>query len=229
MEYPGYGIYKGTCSERKILFDALTVYKYINAQLKVEEKDIIVFGRSIGSGPASYIAATQKPGILILLSAFTSIRSVAKHYIGRVGQYLIKQRFDNMSHITEVKCPTLFIHGKKDPLIPAKHSQRLFGKTVSYFCDIYKTFLLKDACSSVKKKLIIRQDMTHNELDFYDDLSVPISDFLKAIGWISFGDLQEGIAFPRSLFADPTVRVRSNSCHKTNCMYSLNPPTSKCK
>ena len=43
--------------------------------------DIIVFGRSLGSGPATHLASTRTPSFLILMSPFTSIRNIAKNVL----------------------------------------------------------------------------------------------------------------------------------------------------
>ena len=107
--------------------DAETIYEYLTETLKIKSQDIMLFGRSIGTGPATWIAAHKNPGLLILMSAFTSIRKVVKHVAGSFAQYLIKERFKNIDTIKEVKCPVFLVHGKKDTLIPFKHSQQLFG------------------------------------------------------------------------------------------------------
>lgn len=64
-------------NEDNILEDALYVYDYVNQVLGVEEQNIIIFGRSMGSGPACHVAAKRKPGCLLLMSAFKSIRAIA--------------------------------------------------------------------------------------------------------------------------------------------------------
>ena len=54
VEYPGYGVYstdQGPSAE-SIIKDAETVYKFIRDELGWHESDIIVAGKSIGSGPA---------------------------------------------------------------------------------------------------------------------------------------------------------------------------------
>lgn len=50
VEYPGYGIYKGKCSSEQILMDAEYVYDYLTQIVKIDQENIIIFGRSIGSG-----------------------------------------------------------------------------------------------------------------------------------------------------------------------------------
>ena len=96
--------------------------------VKVDPREIRVLGRSIGSGPASYLASRKCIGALVLMSAFTSIRDLAKDLAGLWAKYLIRERFDNLKAITKVYCPTFFVHGQQDTLIPHHHSKRLHGK-----------------------------------------------------------------------------------------------------
>ena len=127
VEYPGYGLYKGTANESQIFEDSEIVYDYLIKGLKLHPQQIILFGRSIGSGPATYLAARKKVGALILMSAFTSIRSVVKDLAGAWAQFIIKERFNNLEEIVKVTCPTFFVHGQKDRLVPYSHSERLHG------------------------------------------------------------------------------------------------------
>ncbi len=61
VEYPGYGIYEddGGCDAEKITEDCDIVYKFIFQEIEqLEERDVLLFGRSMGSGPATYLAST---------------------------------------------------------------------------------------------------------------------------------------------------------------------------
>ena len=69
-------------NEKNILMSALYVYDYVNKVIGIEEDNIILFGRSIGSGPATYVASKRKPGALLLMSAFKSIRDIVKDNAG---------------------------------------------------------------------------------------------------------------------------------------------------
>lgn len=82
----------------------------------------------MGSGPATYVAKKYKPAALFLISAFTSIKNVAKSLYGFMGGFLVKERFNNLERIKNVKCPVLFIHGKLDKTVPWEHSEQLYGK-----------------------------------------------------------------------------------------------------
>eukprot|EP00357_Protocruzia_adherens_P003311 CAMPEP_0115020588 /NCGR_PEP_ID=MMETSP0216-20121206/30266_1 /TAXON_ID=223996 /ORGANISM="Protocruzia adherens, Strain Boccale" /LENGTH=305 /DNA_ID=CAMNT_0002392553 /DNA_START=48 /DNA_END=962 /DNA_ORIENTATION=- len=164
MEYPGYGVYAGSPSATKISEDAEHLYRYLTKTLLWSEKNIMLFGRSIGSGPATLLANKFNPGALLLMSAYTSIKQVVKHLAGKVATVLVAERFKNIDLMEQVSCPTFFVHGQQDTLIPYTHSQELFG-------------LCGGPC-----ELILPQEMDHNEFDFFDDLSLPFSRFLAGCG-----------------------------------------------
>lgn len=90
VEYPSYGVYEDPegPSEEKILRDADLVYNFVQDVAKIKEEDIIIMGRSLGSGPATFLAAKYNPGSLFLMSAYTSIKSVANSKVGFLSALL---------------------------------------------------------------------------------------------------------------------------------------------
>jgi len=160
MEYPGYSIYSGQPSAAAILEDADVVYDYLTKTVGVQQKDIIIFGRSIGSGPACYLAARKDPGALVLMSAYTSIKEVVRNVAGNFAKWFVAERFKNIDEITKVKSPILFIHGGADTLIPKEHS-----------LELYK------ACPHSYKEILIPKNMTHNDFDLEQDIIKPIFNF----------------------------------------------------
>ena len=56
----------------------------------------------MGSGPATHIASVRKPGALLLMSSFKSIRSIAEDQAGKYLKFLIQDRFNNIEKITRV-------------------------------------------------------------------------------------------------------------------------------
>lgn len=76
VEYPGYGIYANEepC-ENQIKLDACAVFDHLTHTFKIDQKKILIFGRSLGSGPACYLSSKTE-GILglVLMSAFKSIK-----------------------------------------------------------------------------------------------------------------------------------------------------------
>ncbi len=129
VEYPSYGLLKHLeASEDAVNEAVFTVLRYLVDQMKVSYQHIIVFGRSIGSGPSTYIGSRFPIGGMILVSAFVSIKEAIHSIAGRVPSMLFNERFPNSSLIKNVTCPTLFIHGQKDSLIPPDHSVQLFKR-----------------------------------------------------------------------------------------------------
>jgi len=124
VEFPNYGIYKDPagCNSEKIIADAIYVFEYVMQETGLKDKDILVFGRSMGSGPAVYLAAHYCPGALVLMSPYTSIKSVAKSKVGWLS-FLVAEHFDNITLMSKVVCPTFIVHGQKDSLIPYEHAQ----------------------------------------------------------------------------------------------------------
>ena len=158
VEYPGYGIYDGSPDADQILKDSETVYDYLTCNGEswaVPESSIILFGRSIGTGPATHLAAHRRPCSLLLMSPFKSIREIVREQAGPLLQYVISDRFRNIDNIAKVRCPTFLVHGQRDTLFSFRHSQELHYK-----------------CGG-PSALIMPRDMDHNEFDFIDDLIQP--------------------------------------------------------
>ena len=167
VEYPGYSIYKMSKNnegniEEIILNDSLIVYDKIKEIFGINDENIFIFGRSIGSAPASYLASKRNPGGLFLVSAFTSIKEVVNNHSFNLGGIFIKSSFETIKYINNVRCPVLLIHGMKDNLIPSEHSRSLYNQ-------------IKGGI----KECILRDDMTHNKYKIYEDIIIPINSFLE--------------------------------------------------
>ena len=104
--------------------DSLIIYDYLTKCVGIKEEDIILFGRSMGSGPTSYIASKKKPHSLLLMSPYTSIKEAAKSLLGWASflSIIVYDKFRNIDCIKNAKCPVFFLHGQKDTLIPHSHS-----------------------------------------------------------------------------------------------------------
>ena len=111
VEYPGYGIYRSKeVSDLQIEEDSLRVFDYLT-QSGFETGDILIFGRSIGSGPAVHLCSKRKPAMLTLMSPFKSIKEVAGNLVGKWAKWMVSEKFNNLKRIESVDCPVLIIHG----------------------------------------------------------------------------------------------------------------------
>ena len=90
VEYPGYGIYKGKPCEETILRDAETVFDHLVEFSKISPENIIVMGKSLGTGPATHLGAHRNPKAVILITPFTSIRNCMEDIVGSIMKYIAK-------------------------------------------------------------------------------------------------------------------------------------------
>lgn len=121
-DYQGYGTSQGRPSEKGSYDDEEAAYEYLRATLKTPAERIIVLGRSVGTGPATHLAARQPVAGLILQSPFLS----AFRVVTRVP-ILPFDKFPNYKEIRQVRCPLLIIHGTDDRVIGFWHGQQLFS------------------------------------------------------------------------------------------------------
>ncbi len=112
MEYPGYGIYRSEQpSCHLVQHNAEIVFEFVTNKLGFDAKDVLLFGRSMGSGPACHLASLHKPCALLLLSPYTSLKDAVKSLLGSLPSLLVKDRFLNSEVIRHVSAPTLIVHG----------------------------------------------------------------------------------------------------------------------
>ena len=163
MEYPGYSCFKGTPSENVILQNAMVVYEYMIKDLNIDSQDILIIGRSIGTGPSCWLASKRDVGAQILVSAFTSIKDVVQSMAGYLISLVVKDRFDNKTHIKNVKCPIFFLHGMKDNVVPFEHSEIQYESV------------------TVPSELYLPKEMTHGSFNFDSQFTDPVNNFLRKI------------------------------------------------
>ena len=185
VEYPGYSIYNEEKSHLTMEEDSIIIFDYLVKTCGIKENDIIICGRSIGSGPSVHLCANRIPGGLVLISPFTSISDVVKYIVGGFVSLLIKDRFPNLSRMDKIKCPILFIHGQKDDIVPFQHSIDLSKKCQ---CPI---------------EVILPDDMDHNEIHIYDDFLEPLTTFLQRHKLLHSEKDDKKIEFSKDLYKIP--------------------------
>jgi abhydrolase domain-containing protein 17 len=122
FDYRGYGMSTGgPPSAAGAMHDMEAVYRWVVDTLRVPPSRVVLYGRSVGSGPATDLAARVPIGGLVLESAFVSaFRVMTKIAL------LPFDRFHNLRHIRRVRAPVLVIHGTDDEVIPVSHGRRLY-------------------------------------------------------------------------------------------------------
>jgi fermentation-respiration switch protein FrsA (DUF1100 family) len=123
LEYPGYGRSTGTPSEQSIVQVAAAAYDWARQDARVDATRIVAYGRSLGGGPAAWLAANRSPAGIILESAFTSTRPLAARFL--IPGFLVRDPFDNLSALREYRGPLLVVHGRDDSIVPVAHGRAL--------------------------------------------------------------------------------------------------------
>lgn len=165
VEYPQYGLHVEGKRDQETFWDnAESVYDFLSESVGLGHQDILVFGRSLGTGPATYLASKRRCAALLLFTPYLSIKHVSKQHVGCMS-FCAPNIFRNCDYILNVTAPTFIIHGKKDEVIPYQSSQ-----------ELYKLLSSK----SSKKKLVQPELMTHNRFRLQDDFIVPSLAWLHA-------------------------------------------------
>ena len=122
-DYPNYGTSTGRASESGTYAAIEATFKYATESLGYSPKKITLYGRSLGSGPSTWLAENEDVAGLILDGAFTSTFRVV------TGIKLLPwDKFDNYARLPNIKCPILVIHGADDRVVPFTHAQKNWGR-----------------------------------------------------------------------------------------------------
>ena len=127
VDYRGYGQNTGAPSEQGLYRDAAACWEHLTAERGIAPEDVVVFGRSMGGGAATWLAARHTPGALILESVFTNVPDVgAHHYPFLPVRALATNQFDNEARVAEIEAPKLFIHSREDRVVPFELGRRVY-------------------------------------------------------------------------------------------------------
>lgn len=120
-DYRGYGKSVGTLSEENLFKDGKYIFDQVAA--KYGSENVVIYGRSLGSGIASYVAANTKQKLLILETPYYSILRLASEQMRFLPtSFLLKYKFRSDLFLPKVTSPIYIFHGTEDELIPYQHA-----------------------------------------------------------------------------------------------------------
>ena len=204
FEYPSYGLCHGLGSANKTTINhhAERAYSFIHETLQWPTNRILVYGHSIGTGTACHIASTKSIGGLILQSPYTSIQDVIKGMIGFPGHFFGGSYWNNLEAMKHIHCPTLFIHGERDTLIPSEHSKILYNSLLH----------------NQRKQIVLLPDDDHNSISNLTSISCARS-FME----VFFSPSDQLLPI---INIDPVFRVPPSTIQASSSTSSWNPFTS---
>ncbi|MDC6448526.1 alpha/beta hydrolase [Alphaproteobacteria bacterium] len=150
VAWRGYSGNDGTPTEKNLYADGDSTIQWILKNTHFKIKDIINYGESLGTGVAVELNLKHNFLCTVLEAPFTSIADVAlRRYKIYPTKLLVRDRFDNYEKINQIKSPLLVISGKRDEIVPHKHSVALINKA-----------------KEPKKTLFLDEAMHNNLYDF---------------------------------------------------------------
>jgi pimeloyl-ACP methyl ester carboxylesterase len=125
VHYRGYTGSTGKPSEPALVSDALAVFDHIAAR----HSEIVVIGRSLGSGVAIQLASRRPVTKLVLITPFDSLQGVAaQHFPYFPVRWLLKDKYESWRYAPTVQAPTLLVSAQHDEIIPARSTAQLFSR-----------------------------------------------------------------------------------------------------
>ena len=126
LNYRGYGLSEGNPSEEHLYSDALEIYDYFSAQSNVDRSNIVVMGRSLGTGVATYLAENRNVKGLILVTPYDNLKSLIQKKAPMLPLgFMLKYRFDSLARAPLLQVPLHIITASEDKIIPPWHSEQL--------------------------------------------------------------------------------------------------------
>jgi uncharacterized protein len=126
-EYVGYGLSGGQAGEVGCRETADAAYDHLSKRPDVDPAKIVAAGRSLGGAVAIDLALRRPVATLFTLSTFTRLADLARHHYPFLpaAEWLLQDWFDSLAKIGRVDCPVLFVHGRRDEIVPFAMMDRL--------------------------------------------------------------------------------------------------------
>jgi uncharacterized protein len=124
LDYRGFGKSEGTITSQKDLLDDVQIV-YDNFKSQYPEDKIVIAGYSIGTGPATHLAANNNPKKLILHAPYYGLIDIAESRFPIFPTFILKYPLPTYEYIKSVKTPIIIFHGTADNTIPYNSSLKL--------------------------------------------------------------------------------------------------------
>ncbi len=165
VDYRGYGVNTGEPSEEGLYADARAAIHFALGERGLPIQKIILYGESLGSGVAVQMATEYPVAGLVLEAPYTSVLARAQARFPFVPvTLLLKDRYDSLNKMPQVKAPLLLFHGERDRVIPVHD-----GRTVL-------------AAANPPKKGIFFPEVDHTQFP-RAELVAAMQEFGQVHGW----------------------------------------------
>ena len=131
VAYRGFSGNKGKPSEKGLYKDADAAKTWLNLR-GIKDKQIVLYGESLGTAIAVNLASNNDFSGLILESPFTSMVTLAQKYYPYLPvKFLLKDKYESVKKLQKINCPILIMHGKRDEIVPFEMGVEMFESSNS--------------------------------------------------------------------------------------------------
>ncbi|MFN2375226.1 MAG: alpha/beta hydrolase [Candidatus Binatia bacterium] len=128
LDYRGYGRSEGEPTEEGTYLDAKAAWRHLSVDRGIDPSRILVVGRSLGGGVATWLAEHHPVAGLVLEATFTSIADVVATVMPVPGlRSFVRLGYPSLERMPRLSAPLLVVHGRGDELVPFSHGQALFN------------------------------------------------------------------------------------------------------
>ena len=125
LHYRGYGASGGTPTEEALAQDALALFDQVHTQ----HPNVVVIGRSLGSGVAVRLASQRPVSRLVLVTPYDSLQELAAAQFPFFPVcWLLHDKFESGKYAAQVRAPALLIAAEHDEVIPRASTEQLFAR-----------------------------------------------------------------------------------------------------
>ena len=126
IAWRGFNGNKGKPNEKGLYIDGNSTILWLK-NLGLKEKDIMLYGESLGTGVATEIAQSNNYAGLVLETPFTSMVEAAKNFYPYIPvSLLLKDKYDNQNKIKNINIPVLVMHGEVDQIVPFWMGKKIY-------------------------------------------------------------------------------------------------------
>jgi len=126
IAWRGFSGNRGKPNEIGLYKDAESAVSWLKER-GIKEKNIILYGESLGTGVVVEVAQNKNYGGIILESPFTSMVNIGKKYYPFFPvKFLLKDKFESYKKINKVRIPVFIIHGKVDKIVPYDMGKKMY-------------------------------------------------------------------------------------------------------
>ena len=127
FDYRGFGKSEGRPSEQGLYLDGMAAYDHVVQKKGILPSNLVLHGHSIGAAVAIEVALKRSARAVILESAFTSTKGMAKTIaLFALVSPVLPANYNNLEKIGHVSAPKLIVHGDRDEIVPFPMGQELF-------------------------------------------------------------------------------------------------------